>query len=309
MRTGRRAFLVSAGAAAAGLIMAGGPAGREGRAENAPAAGTPPVVVFSKYLQFLDYRALAKTCRELGLDGVDLTVRAGGHVLPENVTQDLPAAVEAIRAEGLEVPMITTRYTSPSDEALAVCMEAARLGIPYVRIGSHQYDDRRPLKEQLEQFTDDMRGLAGIAEKAGVTMGYHNHSGPRNFGAALWDLADAVEKVNSPRLGLNFDIGHARVEGGFYVWRLHARRAAPLTRMCAVKDFVWKGEEPEWVPLGDGMVEVTASLRILREEGGFHGPVSIHIEYKTASNDAMLEEIRKTVPRLRNAIRQAGWSG
>ena len=287
--------------------MASGPAGRIGRADSPPASGRPPVVIFSKYLQFLDYRALAGTCRELGLDGVDLTVRAGGHVLPEKVTKDLPAAVEAIRAEGLDVPMITTRYTGPSEEALAVCREASRLGIPYIRIGSHQYDEQRPLVDQLAQFSEDLQGLATIAEQAGVTMGYHNHSGPRNFGAALWDLADAVEKVGSSRLGLNFDVGHARVEGGFYAWRLHARRAAPLTRMCAVKDFVWRRDKPEWVPLGEGVVDVAASLRILREEGGFHGPVSIHVEYRAASHDAMVEEIRRTVPRLREVLERAGW--
>ncbi|HOQ89411.1 MAG TPA: sugar phosphate isomerase/epimerase family protein, partial [Candidatus Hydrogenedentes bacterium] len=258
-------------------------------------------------LQFLDYRELAKTCRELGLDGVDLTVRSGGHVLPENVTRDLPAAVEAIRAEGLDVHMITTRYTEASDEVYTVCAEAARLGIPYVRIGSHQYDEKRPLSDQIQRFTEDLRGLAAAAEKTGVTMGYHNHSGPRNFGAALWDLAGAVEQAGSARLGLNFDVGHARVEGGFYAWRLHARRAAPITKMCAVKDFVWKKDEPEWVPLGDGIVDLVESLRILREEGGFSGPISIHIEYKTPSNDAMVEEIRKTVPRLREMITRAGW--
>ncbi|HOV61526.1 MAG TPA: sugar phosphate isomerase/epimerase family protein [Candidatus Hydrogenedentes bacterium] len=308
MRSGRRAFLISAGVAATGLVMAENSGVRVARAAESPVTGTPPVVVFSKYLQFLGYRDLARTCRELGLDGVDLTVRPGGHVLPENVKRDLPAAVEAVRAEGLEVPMVTTRYTAPSDEVFTVCAEASRLGIPCVRIGTHQYDEGRPLAEQLEQFTGDLRGLAGVAETTGVTMGYHNHSGPRNFGAALWDLAEAVEQVGSTRLGLNFDVGHARVEGGFYAWRLHARRAAPLTRMCAVKDFVWKRDEPDWVPLGEGIVDVVESLRILRVEGGFRGPISIHIEYKTPSKDALLEEICKTVPRLWEMIGRAGWN-
>ena len=99
------------------------------------------------------------------LDGVDLTVRNGGHVLPENVTRDLPAAVEAIRAEGLDVHMITTRYIEASDEVYTVCAEAARLGIPYVRIGSHQYDEKRPLSDQIQRFTEDLRGLAAAAEK------------------------------------------------------------------------------------------------------------------------------------------------
>ena len=80
-------------------------------AEKAP-TGKPAVCVFSKHLQSLSYKELAETCRKIELDGVDLTVRKGGHVLPENVERDLPAAVEALRAEGLEASMITTRLAS-----------------------------------------------------------------------------------------------------------------------------------------------------------------------------------------------------
>ena len=96
----------------------------------------PPLCVFSKHLQFLDYKELAKVCKELGLDGVDLTVRAGGHVLPENVKTDLPRAVEAIRTEGLDVPMITTRYVNIFDKDIRDVMTTAKeLGISYFRIG------------------------------------------------------------------------------------------------------------------------------------------------------------------------------
>src|SRR5258705_11616553 len=52
--------------------------------------GSPPpekpaealkIVVFSKHLQWLDGEGLARTAAELGFDGVDLTVRTGGHIL------------------------------------------------------------------------------------------------------------------------------------------------------------------------------------------------------------------------------------
>ena len=82
------------------------------RATTGETSGAPPLCVFSKHLQFLDYSSLARTCRELGLDGVDLTVRQGGHVHPERVDRELREAVTAMRAEGLEVPMITTTFKS-----------------------------------------------------------------------------------------------------------------------------------------------------------------------------------------------------
>ncbi len=86
----------------------------------------PPVCVFSKHLQFItDYGDLARTAKDLGLDGLDLTVRTGGHVLPENAATDLPRAVEAIRAEGLDVPMITTGLDDGTDADARPILEAA----------------------------------------------------------------------------------------------------------------------------------------------------------------------------------------
>lgn len=300
----RRDFIARSLAAAPAAAVAA----RMVSAGAAETAKSPEVLIFSKYLQLLDYKALAKTCREVGVDGVDLTVRPGGHVEPENVDRDLPAAVEAIRAEGLSVPMITTKYTDVrGPNVKGVFAAAAKLGIPFVRVGSHQYDDRGEIAPQIAKFTEDMRGLAAEAEAAGVTLGYHVHSGGNNFGAAVWDLLQAVEAVDSPRLGFNFDTGHTRVEGGYYAWNLHARRLASRVKMLAVKDFVWDGGQPKWVPLGEGIVESAEAIGILRTLGGYAGPVSLQIEYKVASDGAMIEEIRKSVPVLRKILRQAGY--
>ena len=50
--------------------------------------------LFSKHLQFLNYNNMSDAAANLGFNGLDLTVRRKGHVLPENVEQDLPIAVE-----------------------------------------------------------------------------------------------------------------------------------------------------------------------------------------------------------------------
>lgn len=48
----------------------------------------PPVCIFSKHLAQLDWAALGAKAREMGFDGIDLTVRPKGHVLPERVAED-----------------------------------------------------------------------------------------------------------------------------------------------------------------------------------------------------------------------------
>lgn len=278
-----------------------------GAARGAENAG-PPVCVFSKHLQFLEYKALAKTCGAIGLDGVDLTVREKGHVTPENVARDLPAAVEAIRAEGLDVPMITTALNDGADPSARPILEAAsKLGIRYFRIGGLRYDASGEILPQIAKYTEQLRGLAALAGEFGMTAGYHNHSGLLNFGAPVWDLLRVFESVNSPHLGSNFDPGHATVEGGFGDWQITARVMAPHVKMMAVKDFVWEGDTPKWVPLGTGVVQTAAVLEIMRK-AGFQGPISLHFEYKVASGEAMIDEVRAAAATLRGYLIKAGYA-
>jgi len=268
----------------------------------------PCVCVFSKHLQFLDYEALAKTCADIGLDGVDLTVRPGGHVLPERVTEDLPRAAEAIRAAGLEVPMLTTRLADGDDpDARPILETAASLGIPYFRIGGQHYEESGDVLDQLRGFADDLRSLTRLAEQCGMTAGYHNHSGYQNVGAPLWDLHYLFEKVGSDHLGSNFDIGHAKVEGAYGAWQINAHLMAPHVKMMAAKDFVWDDGKPKWGPLGKGLVPTVEFLKIFRQ-AGFSGPISLHFEYKPESNDALIDEIRQAVVTMRNALDEAGYA-
>ena len=44
----------------------------------------------------------------MGFNGVDLTVRPNGHVIPESVRDDLPRAIADIKKGGSYCTMITT---------------------------------------------------------------------------------------------------------------------------------------------------------------------------------------------------------
>src|SRR3954466_14686708 len=74
-----------------------------------PVEATPlKVNIFSKHLQFLDYTDMAEVAAQIGFDGIDLTVRPEGHVLPERVETDLPKAIEAMLKVGLTPLLMTT---------------------------------------------------------------------------------------------------------------------------------------------------------------------------------------------------------
>src|ERR1700761_9454182 len=96
--------------------------------------GKLKICVFSKHLQWTNISDAASIARDIGFDGVDITVRAEGHVLPGRVETDLPAAVEAVHKAGLQVPMITSEIMSvDTPHAGAVLKTASQLGIRYSR--------------------------------------------------------------------------------------------------------------------------------------------------------------------------------
>jgi sugar phosphate isomerase/epimerase len=309
----RRDFIGTAAAGAVGLVA--GRSTADGR--SAPAApGSVTLSVFSKHLQHLDYRALAETIAEAGFDGIDLTVREGGHVLPERVRDDLPKAVEAAHVSGLSVPMITTTIVSARDpHAEAVLATAGRLGIRDYRLGWVPYDQAKGIAGTFDALRAQFLELAALNQKLGIRGGYQNHAGDR-FGCAVWDLWMVLKEVNSPWLGCQYDIRHAVIEG-MSSWPNALRAIAPHIHTVDIKDGRWertpKGWQPVTVPLGEGAVDLVRFLGLLRALG-VAKPVSVHFEYPFPEAGSPAERrkaavtlMRKDRERLKAAMAEADW--
>lgn len=252
--------------------------------QAAPAAAPgerPSFCLFSKHVPDLAWSDLGRAVRDAGFDGVDLTVRANGHVLPERAADDLPRAIEAIRKSGVIVPMITTELTSASQPGAKPLLEAAaRSGVRYFKTGYWRYTASADVRAQVAAAADALAGLAAIARDCGIEMGFHNHAG--YIGAALWEIAPAMDRLDARWAGYYFDPRHAVAEGGGGAWKAATHLVAPRLKMVAAKDFFWLKGPKGWViedcPLGEGQVDWTwvgAALRDAR----FAGPVSLHFEY------------------------------
>ena len=141
--------------------------------QTSAAPSRPPLCLFSKHLPKLNYSELAHTVKQIGFDGVDLTVRPEGHVLPARVAEDLPKAVETLHGAGLAVPMITTDLTSANDPAARTTIAtAARLGVPRFKLGYWRYLDKESIDARLTQVRGDVAGLAALAKEHGITAGF-----------------------------------------------------------------------------------------------------------------------------------------
>ncbi len=269
-----------------------------------PQTFKPQLVLFSKHLPNLNYEDLGKTVKEFGFDGVDLTVRAKGHVLPERVAEDLPRAVETLRKHGLTVPMITTELTSATDPAaIPTLRTAASLGIPFFKPGYWRYG-AGPVDSQVKSTGAEVHRLAMLAGEHKIAMGLHNHSG-NYIGEAVWDTWTMIRDLDPRWTGFYYDPGHAAIEGGLGGHDVSMRLALPRLKMVAVKDFIWRKEaagwKSVWCPLGDGAVDWKSVMGALRN-AGYNGPISLHQEYTVPD---MLGGLRKDLAFLRSAVESA----
>jgi sugar phosphate isomerase/epimerase len=264
----------------------------------------PQLVIFSKHLPDLNYENLGKTAKQFGFDGVDLTVRPKGHVLPERVAEDLPRCVETLRKHGLSVPMITTEITSASDPAaIPTLRAAAALGIPFFKPGYWRYAPG-PVEPQVTKTAAEVQRLALLAAEYKIAMGLHNHSG-NYIGEAVWDSWFMMRDLDPRWTGFYYDPGHAAIEGGLGGHDVSIRLALPRLKMVAVKDFFWRKEaagwKSVWCPMGEGAVDWKAAMGALRG-AGYSGPISLHQEYNVPD---MLGALRKDLAFLRSAVESA----
>ncbi len=290
-------------------------------ADTTPSTGLK-ISIFSKHLRFVEGDALAAAAAQIGCDGVDLAVRKGGHIEPEHVTEELPKLVKMIRQRGLEVPMLTTDIVdadTPRAEDILRAMQG--LGIRYYRWGGFKYDYTKPMAPQLEAFKPRVMRLAALNKRYGATAIYHTHSGVGVVGAPIWDMHIILKDFSPDAVAVNYDIGHATIEGGFGGWIDSFYITGPHMRGIAVKDCVWKKKaDGTWtsafVPMGTGMVQFPKFFQMVKQSG-FNGPLQIHFEYPlggaengkttlTMPRDEVLSAMKRDVTQLRSYLQGAG---
>jgi sugar phosphate isomerase/epimerase len=296
METVSRRRFIQAAAGAAALTLSPGVGApfdslalAQGRQRDGGFRGQ--LCLFSKHLPRMNSRELGRTLKGMGFDGVDLTVRPGGHVDPKRVTNDLPVFVDAIRHEGLTVPMITTELLSDADPVAQPTLEtAARLKIPFYKAGYYRYKFV-DVRKELEAAGQQLRGLADLSRRHGMRLGYHNHAG--YIGGPVWDFAPFIERLDAATVGYYFDVRHAVVEGGDGGWRTALDLVSPRLSMISLKDFFWEKSGGSWqqhdCPIGEGMVDWKRYFATLAK-ARFHGPVSLHIEYDIAGDTPAAQE-------------------
>ncbi|NBR42284.1 MAG: hypothetical protein EBU04_05315 [Verrucomicrobia bacterium] len=195
----------------------------------------------------LPYDELASVVAELGFTSVEAPVRKGGHVEPARVEEDLPKLVEAFKKQGI-----------------------------VIRMKWYPYAGTKPLWAQLDDIRPQLKDLVGLSKEIGILPCYQNHSGPKNVGATIWDMAMLMRDYRADELSWNFDFFHAMVEGGLS-WPNHLALVRDHLSMVYFKNFNWKGRLAEGCPLAEGTVGKDSV--VLLRKSGYTGPICLHVEY------------------------------
>jgi sugar phosphate isomerase/epimerase len=270
--------------------------------------------MFSKMLQQLSVAEAGEVIAGLGFDGVDLTVREKGHVLPENVTRELAPAVALLRDKGLVVGMLTTSITrADQPHAEEVFRTAAECGVRFLKLGYWLYRGFGAVRQQIDEIRVDLQGLEALALRYGVKAALHTHSG--NFMTAAMPIcARLVEDTDPDAIGIYVDGGHVVLEGGYGTWRQGLDLISDRICLLAAKSFGWFPEpngatgrmhwRPQLLPFDRGMTDWRELFTLLRSVG-FDGLVSVHSEYSELSLEDLVKQTREDFRILKAALAQA----
>jgi len=272
-------------------------------------------VLFTDNLADLSIAEACRSARDAGFDGVDLTVRPGGHVKPENAEMGLAEARRIAESEGVSIPMITTGLTDATEpHAEAIFAAAAHYGARMLKLGYWEYRPFGTLAKQIDAARERLERLVRLGEKYKVLPCVHCHSG--RYVASGGPLLYLVLREFRPgEAGAYVDPMHMTIEGSLSGWELGLDLVAPWLALAGIKNFRWKETARdekgqmrwrwEYVPLQDGhapLPEFVAYLRQLR----FDGVVSLHSEYKGGSSwrrlstPELVEQSRKDLAYVRS---------
>jgi sugar phosphate isomerase/epimerase len=248
----------------------------------------PKVCVYTEQFQSLPIPDVCRVFEQMGVDGLDVTVRPGGHIEPRDAKSELPKAARTARDHGLQIMMLTTGITAVdrnSEEILATCQQ---LGIARIKLGYYPVGKFGTLAQQLDKSRRQLDEVVKLAAKFDVRPCVHVHSGatiPSN-GFMLYDL---IREMPPDRIGAYLDSYHMTVTGGAGGWRQAIDLLAPWVSLVALKNFQWErldrdesGQQrwrTNYCRLEDGIAPIPDFVRTIRE-AGYRGFYTLHTEYR-----------------------------
>jgi sugar phosphate isomerase/epimerase len=248
-------------------------------------------VVFTVFTKpwTMPLRQLGRFIKGLGFDGIELPVRPGFQVEPEQIVRGLPEAVRLLEDCGLTVNSIAGPTT---EEAIAACAEA---DVPIIRICLDVPPDVGYLEHEarLQRVLD---ALIPALDRHGVKIGIQNHCG--RCVANAMGIRHLIEQYDPAQVGAVLDLAHCALNGEIPALALDI----VWSHLCMVnlKNAYWRrtngpeapvaAYEHYWTSGRQGLCSwATVAAELQRR--GYDGTVCLTAEYSdTGAVDRLIAE-------------------
>jgi sugar phosphate isomerase/epimerase len=264
------------------------------------------VLVFVKHWPELSLQALGGMVKELGFDGVELPVRPGFQVFPENAARMLPEAVRILADQGIRTASVAA---DASEEIIKACGKA---GVPLIRIMA-PVDMKTGYLATESRAKKRLDALLPALEDHGIAIGVQNHCG-MFIGSAV-GIMHLIESYDPKLVGAVLDLGHSGLVGEpdemaiDVVWShllLVNLKSAYWRRPAGpeVKDALWK---PYWTLGGFGLCSWSKVIEELRRRR-YGGDICLTAEYSSPDEnshldgEAVKERARRDLEYLRSLL-------
>ena len=265
---------------------------------------------FTKFWPAATVADLARMAREFDADGLDLGVRPGSPVTPDNVGTALPEAVCICREEGARVSMLTLdgKDTDPHDPVVeSIFAAAGAAGVRWIKLGYWKYQWDADYWAGVEAQRATFVEIGKLAKKHGVVACYHNHFGSM-YGMNAAGLMLILRGLDRDSLGVYLDPGHLAL-GGEPI-PLAVAMIRDYLRIAAIKSPAWYREPKDgkatwmsrFISLREGMVDCALFFDILRQVG-FAGVVSFHGE-SSVSPEQNYRQVKDDIAYCRGLLKK-----
>ncbi|MCX8036065.1 MAG: sugar phosphate isomerase/epimerase [Candidatus Sumerlaeia bacterium] len=268
------------------------------------------LIFFTKFLTGLTAKEVGETAKRLGVDGLDLAIRKGQCVNPDNVAEALPEAMKIWKEMGLSVPLASmeTRQTDPRDAGVRRLFEACgKAGIREIKIGYWKWSPNQAYWPTVETIRADLKLFEALGRDCGCRTLIHNHSGA-NYGGNASQIMQLARGFDPKFIGAYLDPAHLAICGEAVDMALDIVR--DYLAMIAVKNCRWTSTvkdgvanwKTEWCLLNEGVVNWPRVIELLKKRG-YDGWLSVHGEYSGPEDrEAVLANVVKDVPFLRKFL-------
>lgn len=274
-----------------------------------------PMTIFTKPWK-CSIEELGEKLSVLGVDGIELPVRPGYPVNPDNALAELPRAARTLAQWGLKI------YSVAADPTEAVIEACGRAGVPIVRV-CERIDMSIGYQASVDAIKRRYAALVPALQKASVKIGLQNHCG--FFVGSAAGTMQVIGEFDPEQVGAVLDVAHCGLDGEpeamaiDIVWShlcmVNFKNAFRLrTNGPEAEEAAWR---IYWTTGRHGIASWRKSVEVLAARG-YAGPLCLPAEYSDPSGrgdltgDAVLRLVQDDIAYLTSllsAYTDAGGNG